>query len=250
MDVLRQHEIAEASHRILNPFTDEKLALVGELCRWRRGQRLLDLASGKGEMLCTWARRHGIQGVGVDLSAVFVPAARARAAELGVADRVAFVQAEASAFEVEPGSFDAVACIGATWIGGGLAGTAGLMRPALAPGGLLLIGEPFWREEPSGEAYAALDHHLGAEGFASLPGILDRCEAAGLELLEMVLADGDSWDRYVASQWWTVTRWLDDHPDHPDAPEMRGYLGRARRSHLAYGRRYLGWGVFILRPAP
>ncbi|HEX3387746.1 MAG TPA: class I SAM-dependent methyltransferase [Streptosporangiaceae bacterium] len=247
MDVLRQHEIAEAGHRILNPFTDEKLALVGKLCRWRRGQRLLDLASGKGEMLCTWARRHGIQGVGVDLSDVFVPAARARAAELGVADRVAFVRGEASAFEVEPGSFDAVACIGATWIGGGLAGTADLMRPALAPGGLLLIGEPFWWEEPPGEAHAALA--LGAEEFTSLPGTLDRFEAAGLELLEMVLADEDSWDRYVASQWWTVTRWLDDHPDHPDAPEMRGYLDRSRRSHLTYRRRYLGWGVFVLRPA-
>ncbi|MGH3121262.1 MAG: SAM-dependent methyltransferase, partial [Streptosporangiaceae bacterium] len=188
-----------------------------------------------------------VQGVGVDLSDVFLAAARARAAELGVADRVWFERAEASAFEAEPGSFDAVACIGATWIGGGLAGTAGLMRPALAPGGLLLIGEPFWREEPPGEAHAALD--LGAEEFTSLPGTLDRFEAAGLELLEMVLADGDSWDRYVAAQWWTVARWLDDHPDHPDAPGMRGYLDRSRRSHLAYGRRYLGWGVFVLRPA-
>ena len=95
MDVLRQHEIAEASHRILNPFTDQKLELLGELCQWRRDMRLLDLASGKGEMLCTWARRHGIQGLGVDISGVFVPAARDRAAHLGVADRVRFVQADA-----------------------------------------------------------------------------------------------------------------------------------------------------------
>jgi SAM-dependent methyltransferase len=247
MDVLRQHEIAEAGHRILNPFSDEKLALVGELCRWRRGQRLLDLGSGKGEMLCTWARRHGIQGVGVDLSEVFVPAAWDRAAHLGVADLVRFELADASAFGVDEASFDAVACIGATWIGGGLAGTIGLMRPALGPGGLLLIGEPFWREEPPGEAHAALD--LGPHEFTSLPGTLDRFTAAGLELLEMVLADGDSWDRYVAAQWWTVAEWLDEHPDHPDAAQMREYLDRSRRSHLAYGRRYLGWGVFVLRPA-
>ena len=147
MDFLRQHEIAEAGHRILNPITDEKLELLGELCRWQRDQRLLDLGSGKGEMLCTWARRHGIQGLGVDLSEVHVAAARDRAAHLGVADRVRFEQAEASGFAVDQASFDAVACIGATWIGGGLAGTIDLMRPALAPGGLLLIGEPFWRED-------------------------------------------------------------------------------------------------------
>ena len=247
MDILRQHEIAESGHRILNPFTDEKLELLGELCRWRRNMRLLDLCSGKGEMLCTWAQRHGIRGLGVDISGVFVPAARTRAAHLGVADRVQFVRADASTFRVQQASFDAVACIGATWIGNGLAGTIDLMRPALAPGGLLLIGEPFWRETPPAEAYAALGISPGE--FVSLPATLGRFEAAGLGLVEMVLADDDSWDRYVASQWWTVAGWLDEHPDHADAPAMRDYLDRSRRSHLAYGRRYLGWGVFVLRAA-
>jgi SAM-dependent methyltransferase len=183
----------------------------------------------------------------VDISGVFVPAARDRAAHLGVADRVRFELGDAGALGVDAASFDAVACIGATWIGRGLAGTIGLMRRALAPGGLLLIGEPFWRETPPGEAHAALD--LGPQEFTSLTGTLDRFEDAGLELVEMVLADEDSWDRYLAAQWWTVAAWLDEHPGHADAAEMREYLDRSRRSHLAYGRRYLGWGVFVLRPA-
>ena len=33
---LRQHEISEAHHRILNPFTEGKLRLLGEVCRLRR----------------------------------------------------------------------------------------------------------------------------------------------------------------------------------------------------------------------
>jgi len=65
----------------------------------------------------------------------------------------------------------------------------------------------------------------------------------------MVLADEHSWDRYAASQWWTVAHWLDEHPDHADASGMRDYLDRSRWSHLAYARRYLGWGVFVLRAA-
>jgi SAM-dependent methyltransferase len=91
---LRLHEIAEANHRILNPFTEEKLMLLGEVCRLQVGQRQLDLACGKGEMLTRWAERYGTSGVGVDLSEVFLTAARARAAELGVSDRVTFVQAK------------------------------------------------------------------------------------------------------------------------------------------------------------
>jgi hypothetical protein len=47
---LRQHEIAEAGHRILNPFTEEKLMLLGEVCRAGSGTRILDLCCGKGEL--------------------------------------------------------------------------------------------------------------------------------------------------------------------------------------------------------
>ena len=82
----------------------------------------------------------------------------------------------------------------------------------------------------------------------SLPGTLDRLTAAGVELVEMVLADEDSLDRYVAAQWWTVAAWLDEHPGHTGAAGMREYLDRSRYAHLAFGRRYLGWGVFVLRP--
>jgi cyclopropane fatty-acyl-phospholipid synthase-like methyltransferase len=56
---LRHHEISEAGHRILNPFTEDKLMLLGEVCRLRGGQEQLDLACGKGEMLCRWAERFG-----------------------------------------------------------------------------------------------------------------------------------------------------------------------------------------------
>jgi SAM-dependent methyltransferase len=242
---LREHEIAEAMHRILNPLTEAQLMELGELCRLREGQRQLDLACGKGEMLCRWAERFGTGGLGVDISAAFLAAARARAAELGVAGRVDFEHGDAGTVTAEPDAFHVVSCLGATWIGGGLAGTVALMRPAVRRGGLLLVGEPYWTEEPPAEAYGALG--VGRDEFTSLIGTLDRIEAAGAELVEMVLADGHGWDRYVAAQWWTVSRWLEDNPDDPEAPAMREYLDRARRSHLAYGRRYLGWGVFVLR---
>ena len=245
MDVLSRHEISEAGHRILNPFTDEKLMLLGQVARMAPGQRQLDLACGKGEMLCRWAEAFGIGGVGVDISTVFIAAAQARAVELGVADRVSFELADASTYLAEPESYDVVSCIGATWIGGGLVGTIELMWGSLRPGGLLLVGEPFWNEDPSEEVLAG--GWEGVEDFTSLEGNLDRFEAAGVELVEMVLADGDSWDRYECGQWWAVSEWLRANPAHENAAEMREFLEEKRRAHLAYGRRYLGWGVFVLR---
>jgi SAM-dependent methyltransferase len=242
---LRHHEIAEANHRILNPFTEEKLRLLGEVAGVARGTRVLDLACGKGEMLCRWAEWFGSGGVGVDLSPVFLGAAVARAGELGVADRLTFIQGDAGAYEPEPGAFDVAACIGATWIGGGLAGTISLLRPALGGGGTILVGEPYWVEPPPDEAVEALG--FGADEFVSLEGTLDRLEAADVELVEMVLADGDSWDRYEAAQWQTIVDWLDANLGDPDHDAMRAFLDAGRRNHLRWGRRYLGWGVFVTR---
>jgi hypothetical protein len=49
--MLRFHEIAEAQHRILNPFSEEKLMLLGEICRLQPGMAQLDLCCGKAELL-------------------------------------------------------------------------------------------------------------------------------------------------------------------------------------------------------
>ena len=109
----------------------------------------------------------------------------------------------------------------------------------------MLVGEPYWIEPPPEAAYEALG--VRNEDFASLPGTLDRIESAGCDLVEMVLADGNSWDRYEAAQWWTIRQWLLEHPDDPDAEALRDFVEKGRRSYLDYGRRYLGWGVFVLR---
>ncbi|WP_245646703.1 SAM-dependent methyltransferase [Microtetraspora niveoalba] len=243
---LRFHEIAEARNRILNPLTEDRLALLAEICGVSPGVRQLDLACGKGEMLCRWAAEHGAEGIGVDISEVFLAAAAERARELGVTGRVRFERGDAGAHTVEPGGFDIVSCIGATWIGGGLAGTLALMRPGLRDGGLLLVGEPYWVSAPPPEACEALQ--VEADAFGTLIETLDRFEAAGMELIEMVLADHDSWDRYMAPQWWALGDWLRANPEDPEVEEVRAFLERSRRSHLEYGRRYLGWGVFVVRP--
>lgn len=239
------HVISEANHRILNPFTEEKLMLLGEVCRLEADMQQLDLCCGKGEMLCQWAKHWNIRGVGVDITPAFLEAAHQRATELWVDSQVTFVEGDAATYQAEPHSFDIVSCIGATWIGNGLVGTLKLMQPALREGGLLLVGEPYWITPPPEEAYASSG--IGKDEFTSLIGTLDRIEDAGMELVEMVLADQDSWDRYVAAQWWTVHQWLQSHPEHPDASALREWIKQGQRNHLEYQRQYLGWGVFVLR---
>ncbi|MFG2769852.1 SAM-dependent methyltransferase [Streptomyces sp. NPDC048350] len=245
MDLPRSFTIRESSHRICNPFTSDKLALLGQAISPATGTRMLDLASGKGEMLCTWARDHGVSGTGVDISTVFLDAARERAAELGVADRVDFVHADASG-HVAAEPVGIAACIGATWIGSGVAGTVELLRRNLAPGGMMLIGEPYWRREPEDQTVVEGCHMARKDDLLTLPELLQQFGDLGCDVVEMVLADQDSWDRYVAAQWLNIRRWLDANPDDELADEMRAELTAAPVQHARYQREYLGWGVFVL----
>ncbi|MEZ4670511.1 MAG: methyltransferase domain-containing protein [Anaerolineae bacterium] len=246
---LRFHEIAETYHRIMNPFADEKLMHLGQIIGLQPGISVLDLACGKGEMLCRWAQSFGISGVGVDLSQLFIGAACERARELGVDSVVQFVHGEASSYPQPEHQYDVVSCLGATGIGGGLVGTLEIMKQALRDDySLLLVGEPYWIDLPPFDAYAELD--VDVEEFATLEGTLDRFEMVGLELLEMVLADGDDWDRYASAQWMTVKNWLRTNPDDPDAEALRDWINQDQRAYLQYARRYFGWGVFVLRQLP
>ena len=245
MDLARSYTIRESSHRIHNPFTDEQLATLGQALSPPPGAEMLDLACGTGEMLCTWARDHHLTGTGVDKSTIFIAAARARAIELGVAGQVGFVHGDASGY-IAGRPVDIAACIGATWIGGGVPGTIDLLRRSLAPGGMMLIGEPYWRQEPPDQATVEGCCAASIIDFLPLPELLEQFGHLGCDVVEMVLASQDSWDRYEAAQWLNIRRWLDDNPGDELAGEMRAELTAGPARYARYQREYLGWGVFAL----
>lgn len=245
MDIPRIFTITESAHRIHNPFTPEKLATLGAVLRLQPGTAVLDLGSGSGEMLCTWARDYGVTGTGVDLCYLFTEQARNRAHDLCVLDRVIFLLGDAAGY-VAAQKVDVAACIGATWIGGGVAGTIELLEKSLRPGGMILIGEPFWRQLPQAEEVAkgCLAHSVS--DFLLLPELLASFGKLGFDVVEMVLADQEGWDRYEAAKWLTMRRWLDANPGDPMAAEVRASLTSEPVRYATYTREYLGWGVFAL----
>jgi SAM-dependent methyltransferase len=245
MDIPRIFNITESAHRIHNPFTPEKLATLGAALRLETGTRVLDLGSGSGEMLCTWARDYGVSGTGIDMSQLFSEEARLRAAELGVADRVQFIHADAAGY-VAGEKVDVAACVGATWIGGGVAGTIELLTQSLRTGGLILIGEPYWRQLPPTDDVAKGCLAGSVSDFLTLPALLASFGHLGYDVVEMVLAGQDGWDRYEAAKWLTMRRWLDANPDDELAKEIQAQLTSEPERYATYTREYVGWGVFAL----
>ncbi len=245
MDIPRIFNITESAHRIHNPLTRDKLASLGEALRLEQGTRVLDLGSGSGEMLCTWARDLRIVGTGIDMSQLFSEQAKLRAEELNVADRVEFIHGDAAGYVADE-KVGVAACLGATWIGGGVAGTIKLLLQSLRPGGIILIGEPYWLKLPPTEEVAkgCLAHSIS--DFLLLPELLASFAELKYDVVEMVLADQNGGDRYEAAKWLTMRRWLEANPDDDFAKEVRAQLTSEPGRYAAYTREYLGWGVFAL----
>ena len=75
--------------------------------------------------------------------------------------------------------------------------------------------------------------------------MLTTFDRAGLQIVEMVIASPDDWDRYAASQWLNVEQWLQANPDDPRVAAVRAERDASQRAYLAYDRDHLGWGVFV-----
>src|SRR5690606_8704392 len=176
-----------------------------------------------GEMLCTWAHDHGITGTGIDMSRLFTEQATRRADELGVSDHVRFIHDDAAGYVADE-KCDVAACVGATWIAGGVAGTMALLAKSLRSGGMILIGEPYWRQVPASYEVAQACGVSSIADFLTLPDLVASFDAQGYDLVEMVLADQEGWDRYEAAKWMTMRRWLEENPDDDFAQEAGAEL--------------------------
>jgi hypothetical protein len=125
-------------------------------------------------------------------------------------------------------------------------GTVELLARSLDSGGLILVGEPYWRRVPPTDEVARGCLAGSIADFLPLADLLGLFGTLGYDVVEMILADQDSWDRYEAAKWLTMRRWLDANPDDDLADDIRARLAAEPRRHVTFTREHLGWGVFAL----
>jgi hypothetical protein len=117
------------------------------------------------------------------------------------------------------------------------------MKDAIHPKGKLVIGEPYWIKEPVPEEYRKKIESVHTE-----IELLKIAREEGFDIEYMVRANNDDWDRYEASNWYSLSRWIEENQDHPELQKVVDWYHEIQDEYLKYGREYCGWAVYILNP--
>lgn len=244
MDQWKFFGITHTDHTVMNPMSLAKTAEIIECLRLPEAGRVLDVACGKAEFLCRVAERYPVTGTGIDLSPYTIEAARRNVAARGLDARITLLHMDGAAYT--PASApDLAACIGASWIYDGHKGSIEALRAMVPSGGLVLVGEPFWRREPDPEYLAQTGLEAGM--FGTHAGNVQAGVDQGLSVLYTVASNEDDWDRYEGLQWQAAERYAADHPDDPDVRPLLQTANRNRDAYLRWGRDCLGWAMYLFR---
>ena len=246
MDLWKYYAITHKRHQLCNPLSTEKFERLCQLLRLKRGERVLDIACGKGEFLVRLAEIYSIAGVGVDISPHYIRDCVEKRRKRVPDSDIEFVEMDGADYKPEiPSSFDAALCIGASWIYGGHRGTIQALKGMVKKEGLIVVGEPFWLLEPSKE-------YLEVEGvkkddFSTHRDNVRVGEDEGLTCLYTLMSNYDDWDHYETLQWWAVNEYVRAHPDDPDIRELVERKTREKDIYLQGGRKTMGWAIYVFR---
>ena len=235
--------IAHRDHEFCNPIASAKIDRMLALLPLDAESCALDLGCGRGELALKLVARFGCQVTAVDLSAPMLDAARARAEQAGMLDRVHFIEADIAEITPEPGAFDLTAMLGGGGIAGGIAGVCAKLAGWTQRGGYVLIGEGYWQKPPGAEYLAHLE---GTEDeFRDHRGNVQAGIDAGLVPLHASVASADDWDDYEWKYSASIERYASEQPDDPDVPAMLARIRCWREGYLRWGRDTLGFGLYL-----
>ena len=237
-DALRYHEIVEAYHVIQNPMSPEKLDRLIDYLEVDDGDRIVDVGSGKGWLLCRIAERARVQATGLDVSSVFSAEARSRLAAADLVGSVEIIEGPALAYPLEQGAFDVALAIGTTFALGGLDGTLDWMKRAVKPGGRIAIGEPYAKTP-----FPPRVHERWGEYDRTLAQFVAIVAAFGFEPTGIIASSIDDWDHYESPHWRAGLAWLSANPDHPDAASIGAKVAEDRRRYFTEERDVFGWAI-------
>ena len=245
MDRFKYSTVSHRGLRYCNPFPAVKVEHILELLDLPSGGHVLDIGTGKAELLIRLIERYDVEALDIDVSSPFLQEAREQAALRVPPNRFALLEEDATAFSGTPESFDLASCLGACHVFGGLLGTLNKLAQSVRPGGYILIGEGYWKQEPDSAYLQAL--HTTPDELMTHADTVGTGAALGLIPLYAAVCNDDEWDRYEWLHLHNIERYAREMPDDPDVPALLERIRAWRDSYLRWGRDTLGFGLYLFQ---
>ena len=230
----RWSAIAHHDRAFASPLdTSRFAALVGQL-DLQPLPYSVDFGCGKGEALRTVVREAGGTGTGIDRSAEMLAGADS------LNGAITFVEADARTWLPDRPA-DLAICIGSTHIFGDGAAAAAALAGLVRPGGVVLIGDGYWRDEPPPSRLE--EFGMRADELVELATLVEGIERAGLTPVAVQPSTLVEWDDYEWSLIRSVERWARQHPPDPDREAFLGQTRLMRDSYLQWRREFFGFAL-------
>ena len=245
MDRWKFFDITHKMHLVCTPMA-KKFYRLCDILPLGRGSRVLDIACGKGEFLVRLAELHGVSGAGVDLSPYCIRDCERKKQERAPEADLVFMEMDGADYiPINGEKYDLASCMGASWVYGGHRGTLHALAEMTTPGGWVVVGEPFWRSEPSDEYLES--QSMKREDYGSHAGNVRMSEELGLRCVYTLVSDEDDWDHYETLQWLAAERYLAENPDDPDNEELLSKVLSYKNAYLDEGRSTQGWAIYVFK---
>lgn len=241
------HHIAYQPLAVCNALSMDRLEATARQAGLEPGAAVMDIGCAYGEVSIHLARAFDAQVTAVELDPVMAEGAEARIRAAGLMDRISLRREISAAALAALPTLDLIVAIGTTEPAG-----KGLREPAavfaalaehLTPGGGLLWGDLFWKDEPPAPLRQLVEtggYYVGHEALQA------AANEAGLTVVSAEVSGEAEWATYRTGMETAIADWLDAHPDHADAPSVAATAHRIKMM-LDFGADYLGFGLYLFQ---
>ncbi|HMS55478.1 MAG TPA: class I SAM-dependent methyltransferase [Fimbriimonadaceae bacterium] len=226
-----------------SPISYESLTEAIRDITLREGAKVVDFGCGNGESLltvCGNLETSGLVALGVDLS----PEMIAWANELKKHGFPAEFRCEDASLAVtREAPYDLMLCIGASHCRGSYHQALETASQNLNHGGYVLMGEGYWKRQPSKEYLdflGATEDEMGSHFSNEEAGV-----AAGLVPILSLTSTDREWDEFEGRYSHNIERFCLENPSDPDVPAFRERIRKWRRMYREHGRDTLGFALYL-----
>lgn len=220
---------------LANPVSDTAIGEALDSSDLKSGDLSAELGCGNAALAILLARR-GLRVLAVDRGEEMAALAARKVEAAGLNDQVRVIHGEADAVAAGEGPFRLVSALGTTALT-----DFDVLASWIEPGGWLLWGDIFWREEPKVHLpQVGLDYDTDA-------GWRGRASRAGLELVHARISDDDDWAAYVARLKQAVEDWAAENPEHPSRSLVEARGNAIAAMYAPENMRTLGFVTYLFR---